>query len=281
MGRAGAARAHGSADARQPVSQGAGRVLSARSERTGALPVTRDGARGGARRRSTPCSIASRPEYAETLAPAIDRVWRDEVDELRRDLGIWVQKIADEHDWRPAYFEFSFGLQRRRPRSAQPAGSGRGRRPLRAARIGRSHRASRRFRSASRHRPQDRQEPVEPRSRSSAAARRCSRCSYSLAIEQGLGKKVVRRRASSTRRRPAASPSTPIPINDYTRSQGLQVLAIIDRAVETRVPAGAPPSERLHVVRFPPGLRSARGRARRRTRRATGSPDLEALRSMR
>ena len=35
-------------------------------------------------------------EYAETLAPAIDRVWRDEIDELRRDLGIWVQKIADE-----------------------------------------------------------------------------------------------------------------------------------------------------------------------------------------
>src|SRR5439155_24788724 len=49
-------------------------------------------------------------EYAETLAPAIDRVWRDEVDELRRDLGIWVQKLADDQSWQPKYFEFSFGL---------------------------------------------------------------------------------------------------------------------------------------------------------------------------
>ena len=64
-------------------------------------------------------------EYAEKLAPAIDRVWRDEVDELRRDLGIWVQKIADEPDWRPAYFEFSFGLNDEGRDPAQPARAGR------------------------------------------------------------------------------------------------------------------------------------------------------------
>src|SRR4029453_15598549 len=44
-------------------------------------------------------------EYAEALAPAIDRVWRDEIDELRRDLGIWVTKIAGRAEWQPAYFE--------------------------------------------------------------------------------------------------------------------------------------------------------------------------------
>ena len=49
-------------------------------------------------------------EYEEQLAPAIERVWHDEIGELRRDLGIWVQKLADEHDWIPEYFEFSFGL---------------------------------------------------------------------------------------------------------------------------------------------------------------------------
>jgi len=49
-------------------------------------------------------------QYAETLAPAIPRVWRDEIDELRRDLGIWVKKMAEERVWIPAYFEFSFGL---------------------------------------------------------------------------------------------------------------------------------------------------------------------------
>ena len=49
-------------------------------------------------------------EYADELAPAIDRVWRDEIDEIRRDLGIWVRRLADGADWIPQYFEFSFGL---------------------------------------------------------------------------------------------------------------------------------------------------------------------------
>ena len=54
-------------------------------------------------RRSTRCSIDVAAEYAEKLAPAIDRVWRDEIGELRRDLGIWVQKLADEPTWIPEY----------------------------------------------------------------------------------------------------------------------------------------------------------------------------------
>jgi RecB family exonuclease len=58
-------------------------------------------------------------EYAEELAPAIDRVWRDEIDEIRRDLTIWVQRLATDTDWIPEYFEFSFGLndEGRDPRS--------------------------------------------------------------------------------------------------------------------------------------------------------------------
>src|SRR5262249_16312386 len=75
----------------------------------GALPVTRA---------QVPAAVAAveagldrvAKQYEEQLAPAIDRVWRDEIDELRRDLGIWVQKLADDETWRPAYFEFSFGL---------------------------------------------------------------------------------------------------------------------------------------------------------------------------
>src|SRR5205823_7262146 len=50
-------------------------------------------------------------EYAEQLAPAIERVWHDEIEELRRDLAIWVQRIAEHAEWLPEYFEFSFGLR--------------------------------------------------------------------------------------------------------------------------------------------------------------------------
>ncbi len=50
-------------------------------------------------------------DYRERLAPAIERVWRDEVEGLRTDLRGWIRKVAEsEQSWVPTYFEFSFGL---------------------------------------------------------------------------------------------------------------------------------------------------------------------------
>jgi hypothetical protein len=48
--------------------------------------------------------------YRERLAPAIDRVWREEIAALGRDLRVWVRKLPEAGAWRPSYFEFSFGL---------------------------------------------------------------------------------------------------------------------------------------------------------------------------
>ncbi len=49
-------------------------------------------------------------EY-DRLHPAIDRVWRDEVALMTQDLHTWLEKLADEGaDWTPERFEFSFGL---------------------------------------------------------------------------------------------------------------------------------------------------------------------------
>lgn len=49
--------------------------------------------------------------YEERLAPAIERVWRDEVDAMRADLRTWARLLsADTGGWVPEYFEFSFGL---------------------------------------------------------------------------------------------------------------------------------------------------------------------------
>src|SRR5262249_28453703 len=48
--------------------------------------------------------------WREDLAPAIERVWNDEIDDIRRDLRVWIERQADEEAWRPEYFEFSFGL---------------------------------------------------------------------------------------------------------------------------------------------------------------------------
>ena len=47
----------------------------------------------------------------EELAPAIDRVWRDEIDGLRADLRGWLVRVAeDDGAWEPRYAEFGFGF---------------------------------------------------------------------------------------------------------------------------------------------------------------------------
>ena len=62
-------------------------------------------------------------ENAETLAPAIPRVWRSEIEDLRADLRGWIREVAAADDgWLPAYFEFSFGMEAggsRDPRSTR------------------------------------------------------------------------------------------------------------------------------------------------------------------
>jgi ATP-dependent helicase/nuclease subunit B len=49
--------------------------------------------------------------YEDELAPAIPRVWKSEIENLRTDLRGWLQHVeATGSDWLPAHFEFGFGL---------------------------------------------------------------------------------------------------------------------------------------------------------------------------
>jgi CRISPR/Cas system-associated exonuclease Cas4 (RecB family) len=49
----------------------------------------------------------------EELAPAIERVWKDEIGRIRADLRIWLRRMADGGaSWTPEYFEFAFGMER-------------------------------------------------------------------------------------------------------------------------------------------------------------------------
>ena len=48
--------------------------------------------------------------YAEQLAPAVDRVWQDEIASIRNDLHIWARNFAQSPGWEPWLFEFAFGL---------------------------------------------------------------------------------------------------------------------------------------------------------------------------
>lgn len=50
-------------------------------------------------------------KYREQLAPAIERVWRDEIAGIAKDLRVWARRLPAADGWVPAYFEYSFGLK--------------------------------------------------------------------------------------------------------------------------------------------------------------------------
>ncbi len=51
--------------------------------------------------------------YREELAPAIGRVWLDEIESMRADLRMWLeQSAASQATWEPIAFELAFGLPR-------------------------------------------------------------------------------------------------------------------------------------------------------------------------
>jgi ATP-dependent helicase/DNAse subunit B len=46
----------------------------------------------------------------DQLAPAVERVWTDEITSIRRDLHAWLPYVArDGGEWEPSRFEFAFG----------------------------------------------------------------------------------------------------------------------------------------------------------------------------
>jgi CRISPR/Cas system-associated exonuclease Cas4 (RecB family) len=102
---------------------------------------------------------------------------------------------------------------------------------------------------------------------------------YSVAVEQALDKKVVEGRlyyATTV----GGFVDKPIVINDYTRGQGLQVLEIIDRAVETGFLAPAPGDRACSWCDFRP-VCGPREEERTRHKAKDRLADLKALRSMR
>lgn len=246
-------------------------------EKAGALPVTPERVPEASKAVEAALDRVA-AEYEEQLAPAIPRVWQDEINELRRDLGIWVQKMADDPLWVPAYFEFSFGLSDagRDERSLKNPVTIDGRFVLRGSvdliersEYGETLRVT--DHKTGKNRAKDglivggggTLQPVL----------------YSAAIEQGLGRKVAEGRLYYCT---TAGGFThhPIAINDYNRNQGLQALAIIDRSIEHGFLAAAPAERACTWCDFRPvcGSREEE-RVAHKTRDRLA--DLDALRSMR
>jgi CRISPR/Cas system-associated exonuclease Cas4 (RecB family) len=243
----------------------------------GALPVTRAGLADAVTVLEQVLERVA-ATYEEQLAPAIERVWRDEIDELRRDLGIWVQKLADDDAWRPAYFEYSFGLNDdgRDPRSLADPIVIDDKYVLRGS-----------VDLIEQHAQFDVLRVTDHKTGKNRATadlivgggKLLQGVLYSVAVEQALGRRVIKGRyyyATTA----GGFADKEVEINDYTRAQGLQVLAIVDRAIATGFLAAAPEERACTWCDFRPvcGPREEE-RTRRKAREKLA--DLAALRGMR
>jgi hypothetical protein len=246
-------------------------------QKQGALPVTKDRVAEASRVVEDALERVA-AEYEEQLAPAIPRVWRDEIDELRRDLGIWVQKMADDAAWVPEYFEFSFGLsdEGRDPRSLKEPVTIDGRFVLRGSvdLIERSPAGD--VLRVTDHKTGKNRSNKDLIIGGGAVLQPVL---YSAAVERGLGKPVDSGRLYYCTT-PGGFVVHPIKMNDYNRSQGLQALTIIDRAVEMGFLVAAPAERACTWCDFRPvcGPREAERVA---NKAADKLADLEILRSMR
>jgi len=82
--------------------------LFQRLKEAGLLPVNRDRLAEGLTLADAALDRVA-AEYAEKLAPAIPRVWKSEIEDLRTDLRGWLQHAAaNDDEWVPAHFEMPF-----------------------------------------------------------------------------------------------------------------------------------------------------------------------------
>ena len=208
-------------------------------ERRGALPVTAANVEAALMVLEDAISAIA-DEYRERLAPAIDRVWREEIAVIARDLRGWLRRTTDEGGaWIPRFFELSFGLPLspdRDPRSRREEAVIDGRFRLRGAvDLVEEHHQTGVLRVTDHKTGKDRTrdslvigggETLQP-------------VLYSAAIEQVTDKPVAESRLFFCTSA-GGYKVRPVPLVPHSRRSGIEALEIIDRAIELGFLAAAP-----------------------------------------
>ena len=216
-----------------------------------ALPVTTATLDAAARVLDEAADAVAAQKYEE-LAPAIDRVWNDEVASIRRDLHAWLQYLArDGAEWRPRFFEFGFGTVpgERDAHSVRDAVALPGGFLLRGAvDLIEEHHAMNVLRVTDHKtgRKPDRIEKVII-----GGGGMLQPVLYGMAVEAALGRTVSQGRLFYC----TAAGSFcehPIPLNEMTRAAGLEVLQVIDRAIEAGFLAATPTEDACGRCDFRP-----------------------------
>jgi ATP-dependent helicase/nuclease subunit B len=208
----------------------------------GLLPLTLEGLEQA---RATLDRVVAEVEtrVRDDLAPAVDRVWNDEIAALRRDLHTWIEYVAREgHEWTPTYFEFAFGPVpgERDASSIASEITLDGRFKLRGAiDLIEEHRATGVLRITD-HKTGRKPERIEKVLLGGGAV--LQPILYGLAIEAALARTVGQGRLFYCTAA-GSFHAHEIPLNERTRAAGLEVLEVIDRAIETGFLAAAPSEE--------------------------------------
>ena len=176
----------------------------------------------------------------DELAPAVERIWTDEISSIRWDLVAWLHYLArDGAEWEPIRFEFAFG----RVPGLRDATSIRDdvvleeRFRLRGAiDLIESHRQTKVLRVTD-HKTGRKPDRIERTIVGGGTV--LQPVLYAMVVENALDTPVSHGRlfyCTST----GSFYEHPIPLSDLTRSAGVDVLRIIDRAIEGGFLAAAP-----------------------------------------
>ena len=246
-------------------------------QRNGQLPVTAQ--RLSAARQQLDWVIADvSRSAADKLAPAIDRVWVDEIASIRRDLLLWVEKLPLDTEWVPERFEFAFGLppdEARDPSSVQEPSIVDGRFRLRGSidLIERNPRTNAL-------RVTDHKTGKNRTNRATVVhgGQILQPVLYGLALESITGDTVYEGRLWYCTTSGNFDEHR-IPLNDTARRSGLEVLEIIDRAVERGPLVARPGRDACKWCDFRPVCgREEETRTARKP--AAAVADLDALRKL-
>jgi hypothetical protein len=247
-------------------------------QKNGQLPV--DDARLPAARGELRWAIARVTEEArDKLAPAIERVWTDEIEAMTRDLHRWLEQlVADGRTWVPERFELAFGLPedgQRDPASTPDPARVDGRFLLRGSIDLVERKPRTRIVRVTDHKT--------GRNRTTLATivdggRVLQPVLYGLALESLTGDTVEEGRLSYCTTAGHFSQHA-IPLDVLTRRRGVEVLEIIDRAIERGTLAAKPARETCNWCDFRPVC--GPDEERRTERKPAGLlADLDALRTM-
>ena len=214
----------------------------------------------------------------DQLAPAVERIWDEEIAGIERDLRGWIAHLPEDGDaWRPTHFEFAFGsVPGARDPGSRPADvilEG-GYRLRGAVDLIEEHLETGALRVTDHKtgRPPDRIDRMVV-----GGGAMLQPVLYAAAVEAALGRRVIEGRlfyCTSS----AGFLRHSIPFNERNRAAGLEVLQVVDRAVQNGFLAAAPAE---HACRWCDFAAVCGPDVARRVQRKPHDPlwDLEQLRS--